>query len=157
MNLTNPYLSAAKSALPYLLSAGIGAGAAWWVQDVRVDSKQNELDRLQTQSRTQIIDAKERNVALREEQIQSLNKIKDDYEKRIPSIRDAAVAAYRLRFPATGSGAGSSAAPGAGVQVDDGAGAKCVAGDEFVADAAEDAAKVEAWRRYGVANKLPVE
>ena len=86
---------------------------------------------------------------------QNLRQVRKDYEDRIPDIRDAAVRAYRLRYPNTCSGAvpGTSTS----VQVDDGASPQCVLDDQFIRDAAEDAAKVEAWREYCFRNKCPVE
>ena len=85
---------------------------------------------------------------------QNLRQVRKDYEDRIPDIRDAAVRAYRLRYPNTCSGA----VPGnaASVQVDDGAGKEPVA-DEFVRACAEDAAKVTAFQDYCKRNNCPVE
>ena len=85
---------------------------------------------------------------------ENLRQVRKDYEDRIPDIRDAAVRAYRLRYPNTCSGA----LPGnaASVQVDDGAGKEPVA-DEFVRACAEDAAKVTAFQDYCKRNNCPVE
>ena len=85
---------------------------------------------------------------------ENLRQVRKDYEDRIPDIRDAAVRAYRLRYPNTCSGA----VPGnaASVQVDDGAGKEPVA-DEFVRACAEDAAKVTAFQDYCKRNNCPVE
>ena len=85
---------------------------------------------------------------------QNLRQVRKDYEDRIPDIRDAAVRAYRLRYPNTCSGA----VPGnaASVQVDDGAGKEPVA-DEFVRACAEDAAKVTAFQDYCKRNNCPIK
>ena len=85
---------------------------------------------------------------------ENLRQVRKDYEDRIPDIRDAAVRAYRLRYPNTCSGA----VPGnaASVQVDDGAKQEPVA-DEFIQSCAEDAAKVTAFQDYCKRNNCPVE
>ena len=85
---------------------------------------------------------------------ENLKQVRKDYEDRIPDIRDAAVRAYRLRYPNTCSGAvpGTSTS----VQVDDGAKQEPVA-DEFVRACAEDAAKVTAFQDYCKRNNCPVE
>ena len=68
---------------------------------------------------------------------ENLRQVRKDYEDRIPDIRDAAVRAYRLRYP----NAGRCPMPGTStsVQVDDGAKQEPVA-DEFIQSCAEDAA-----------------
>ena len=85
---------------------------------------------------------------------QNLRQVRKDYEEKLPAIRDAAVRAYRLRYPNTCSGA----VPGnaASVQVDDGAKQEPVA-DEFIQSCAEDAAKVTAFQDYCKRNNCPVE
>lgn len=91
---------------------------------------------------------------------ETLIQVRKDYEDRVPQIRDDAVAAYRaanrVRVPAKPSGSGVPAAS-PGLKVDDGASAQCVLDEEFIRDAAEDAAKVEAWRDYCYRNRCPVE
>ena len=85
---------------------------------------------------------------------ENLRQVRKDYEEKLPAIRDAAVRAYRLRYPY----AGGCPVPGnaASVQVDDGAGKEPVA-DEFVRACAEDAAKVTAFQDYCKRNNCPVE
>ena len=85
---------------------------------------------------------------------QNLRQVRKDYEDRIPDIRDAAVRAYRLRYP----NAGRCPMPGTStsVQVDDGAKQEPVA-DEFIQSCAEDAAKVTAFQDYCKRNNCPVE
>ena len=85
---------------------------------------------------------------------ENLRQVRKDYEDRIPDIRDAAVRAYRLRYP----NAGRCPMPGTStsVQVDDGAKQEPVA-DEFVRACAEDAAKVTAFQDYCKRNNCPVE
>ena len=84
----------------------------------------------------------------------NLEQVRKDYEDRIPDIRDAAVRAYRLRYP----NAGRCPMPGTStsVQVDDGAKQEPVA-DEFVRACAEDAANVTAFQDYCKRNNCPVE
>lgn len=85
---------------------------------------------------------------------ENLRQVRKDYEDRIPDIRDAAVRAYRLRYP----NAGRCPMPGTStsVQVDDGAKQEPVA-DEFIQSCAEDAAKVTAFQDYCKRNNCPVE
>ena len=86
---------------------------------------------------------------------ENLRQVRKDYEDRIPDIRDAAVRNYRLRYPNTCSGA----LPGnaASVQVDDGTSQKCVADEQFILDAAEDAAKLGAFQDYCKRNNCPIK
>ena len=85
---------------------------------------------------------------------ENLRQVRKDYEEKLPAIRDAAVRAYRLRYPY----AGGCPVPGTStsVQVDDGAKQELVA-DEFVRACAEDAAKVTAFQDYCKRNNCPVE
>ena len=91
---------------------------------------------------------------------QTLIQVRKDYEDRVPQIRNDAVAAYRASIRVRVQSKPSvSPVPttSPSVQVDDGAGAQCVLDDQFIRDAAEDAANVEAWREYCFRNKCPVE
>ena len=85
---------------------------------------------------------------------ENLRQVRKNYEDRIPDIRDAAVRAYRLRYPNTCG----SPVPGTStsVQVDDGAKQELVV-DEFIQSCAEDAAKVTAFQDYCKRNNCPVE
>ena len=84
----------------------------------------------------------------------NLRQVRKDYEDQIPSIRDAAVRNYRLRYPY----ACGCSVPGASAsqQVDDGASKEPVA-DEFVRACAEDAAKVTAFQDYCKRNNCPIK
>jgi len=55
--------------------------------------------------------------------------------------------------------AASGGVPGnaAGQPVDDGTGKECIPDPAFIADAAEDAARVEAWRAWCTLNKCSIE
>ena len=91
--------------------------------------------------------------AIEKERNANLEKVKE-YEKNLPAIRNAAVAAYRLRYP----NASCSPIPrtAASVKVDDGA-SKEPMDAEFIQNCSDDAAKLEAWREYGRLNKLPIK
>lgn len=99
--------------------------------------------------------AEQRVAAVKKEGEDNLQKVKADHEASIPTVRSGAVAAYRMRNPVAGRGT----VPGnaAGIKVDDGSGAQRVPDETFIADAAEDAAKVEAWRAWCQLNQCPVE
>ena len=93
------------------------------------------------------------------DQLKNLEKVKADHEKQIPTIRARAVANYLTRVrndASTNSGGGAVQGNGPGLRLDDGAGAQCVPDEAFIADAAEDAEKVEAWREYCRLNRCPV-
>ena len=94
------------------------------------------------------------------DQLKNLEKVKADHEKQIPTIRARAVANYLARVrndASTNSGSGSVRQDGTGIRLDDGASKKCVLDQRLIEDAAEDAAKVEAWRAYCTLNNCPVE
>ena len=94
------------------------------------------------------------------DQLKNLEKVKADHEKQIPTIRARAVANYlaRVRNDASAnSGGGAVQGNGAGIRLDDGTGKECLDDQGFIEDAAEDAAKVEAWRAYCTLNNCPVE
>ena len=106
---------------------------------------------------TQAAEKAEKIKALHEE---TLIKVRKDYEERVPQIRDDAVAAYRaslrVRIQPKPSSSGVPT-PSPGIQVDDGAGKECVLDEQFIRDAAEDAAKVEAWREWCFSNQCPIK
>ena len=83
----------------------------------------------------------------------NLEKVKE-YERNLPAIRNAAVAAYRLRY----ANASCSALPvsSASLKVDDVSSQKSM-DDSFIADCDDDAAKLEAWREWGRLNGVTVE
>lgn len=141
-------------AAPYALAAAFGFGLAWQIQGIRVDSVENDLQAYKNTVAEQTSKAAAHNALVEKQNHDNLLRLKGEYETQIPRIRSDAVAAYRLRYP---NGNGSTLpASGTSLKVDDGTSQKCV-DDTFIADAAEDAAKVEAWRRYGELNNLPVE
>ena len=127
-------------------------------------SKRDELVALTASVRVLGEAAEARVKAAKKESEDNLEKVKADYEKQVPEIRSSAVASYlarraadpaRVREPVAGGGPVSG--DGAGVRVDDGTLKECVPDEEFIEDAAEDAAKVEAWRSYCALNHCPVE
>ena len=85
----------------------------------------------------------------------NLKKVQASYENQIPAIRSGAVANYKLRYPNTSFSCLSDAP--AGQQVANGASQECLPDPAFIANAADDAAKVEAWRSWAALNNVPVE
>ena len=134
-------------------------------------NKRDELAAFQGRVAATTKAAEVANAKAAEEAKKNLKQVKDDYETNIQKIRDGASANYaamvgrlrveRLRNERAGSGSVPANAPR--VEVDDGAAAQlvsastCTADPEFVADAAEDAAKVEAWREWCKLNHCEVE
>ena len=97
--------------------------------------------------------AEREKIAIETERKSNLEKVKE-YERNLPAIRSAAVAAYRLRYP----NSNCSAVPvtSSGIKLDDGTGKKSM-DDSFIADCGDDAAKLEAWREWGRLNSIPIE
>ena len=94
------------------------------------------------------------------DQLKNLEKVKADHEKQIPTIRARAVANYLARVrndASTNSGSGAVQGNGPGLRLDDGTSKEFLDDQGFIEDAAEDAAKVEAWRAYCTLNNCPVE
>ena len=134
-------------------------------------SKRDELAAFQGRVEATAKAAEEANAKAAEVAKKNLKQVKDDYETNIQKIRDGASANYaamvgrlrveRLRNERAGSGSVPSDA--ARVEVDDGAAAQLVSAPtctwepDLVADAAEDAAKVEAWREWCKLNHCEVE
>ena len=101
-----------------------------------------------------------------EEHSKNLVAVKEDYEKRIVEVNAVALRNYRrLRDDAaTRERVALSLAP-AGVEVDAGAAAQCVAAaqpaggidDAVIGACAEDALKLSAWQEWAKRNGVPVE
>ena len=97
---------------------------------------------------------------------QNLAAVKEEYEKRLSEIGDIALRNYRRMRDdaATRERVALSLAP-AGVEVDAGAAAQCVAAaqpaggidDAIIEGCAEDAMKVSAWQDWAKRNGVPVE
>ena len=96
---------------------------------------------------------------------QNLETIKEEYESQIPRIRHEAVDNYlsgrasavvRQRSAAN-PGSGAMPGNGAGIKLDDGEKRQCVFDEAFIQDAAEDAAKLDAWQQYCTLNHCPVK
>lgn len=139
-------------AIPWGIAA-VMAGAAYFCLDL-YQHEHDEFVAFKARIDQAGKDQREALGKLVEQREETLKQARKDYEERIPAIRDAAVNAYRLRFPNASSCPVSGNAPG--VKVDDGASPKCVA-DEFIRDAAEDAAKVTAWQDYCKRNNCPIK
>lgn len=89
----------------------------------------------------------------------TLKEVKNDYEKKLPSVRAGAVAAYRATHPGWMlPPAGSSQVPGdaGSAEGSNGAGEECVLDEPFISDAAEDALKINAWQEWARKNNLQV-
>ena len=152
--------------LPYLIAIGIGFsagwGGAWHIQGLRVTAKDQEITKIHQDAEETKIAAEQQNQRIDAEHQANLKEVTAHYENLIPAVRDGAVAAYRLRHPIVHSSASPLPKTGPSQQVDDGAGKECVAATgepdpQFIADAAVDAAKVEAWRSWCALNQCPVE
>lgn len=91
--------------------------------------------------------------AIEKERNANLEKVKE-YEKNLPAIRNAAVAAYRLRYPNASCSAVSRTT--ASVKMDDGASKESMDA-ELIQNCSDDAAKLETWREWGRLNGVPVE
>ena len=97
---------------------------------------------------------------------QNLAAVKEDYEKRLSEINAVALRNYRRMRDdaATRERVALSLAP-AGVEVDAGAAAQCVAAaqpaggidDAIIEGCAEDAMKVSAWQDWAKRNGVPEE
>ena len=138
-------------AAPWII-AGVMALAAAMAGKMYL-SERDEFTAFRAEAKTLGESAEREKVAIETERKANLEKVKE-YERNIPSIRSAAVDAYRLRY--ANANCSPLPIPSAGIKVDDGAGKKSMA-DSFVADCGEDAAKLEAWREWGRLNGVPVE
>ena len=104
--------------------------------------------------------------AREDEHRNNLDAVKEDYEKRLSEINAVALRNYRRMRDdtATRERISLSLAP-AGVEVDAGAAAQCVAAaqpaggidDAIIEGCAEDAMKVSAWQDWAKRNQLPTE
>lgn len=167
--VSNPLALLAIVLAIFGFGAMAGGSAAWWIQGLKVTAAHQETTHVQQAFDKFTIDTKDAGLkaeAKKQEDEQkakdNLKKVQADHEKQIPTIRASAVANYLAAHrvpddPGTGAGGGSVRQDGAGISLDDGAGKKCVLDEGFIADAAEDAEKVEAWRAYCTLNNCPVE
>ena len=161
-----------KKVWPYLVAFAIGAillgGAAWKIQGLRVTAAEQKTTRVQQAFDKFALDTyntglKAEAKRLRDEadQLKNLKKVQADHEKQIPTIRARAVANYLAAHSmpddsGTSTGSGSVRGDGAGIRLDDDAKRQCLPDEAFIRDAAEDAAKLEAWQRYCRMNRCPI-
>jgi len=88
---------------------------------------------------------------------ENLIQIRSDHESKIPQIRNNSVAAYRAqRLLNDDADRRPMPGPSASLRLDDGAGQKCIPDERLIADAADDAAKLEAFQSWCRLNKCPV-
>ena len=164
--VSNPWVLLAIVLAIFSFGAMTGGSAAWKIQGLRVTAAEQKTTRVQQAFDKFALDTyntglKAEAKRLRDEadQLKNLKKVQADHEKQIPTIRARAVANYLTRVrndASTNSGGGAVQGNGPGLRLDDGAGAQCVPDEAFIADAAEDAEKVEAWREYCRLNRCPV-
>lgn len=167
--VSNPWVLLAIVLAIFSFGAMTGGSAAWWIQGLKVTAAQLETTHVQQAFDKFTIDTKDAGLkaeAKKQEDEQkakdNLKKVQADHEKQIPTIRARAVANYLAAHrlpddPGASAGSGSVRQDGAGIRLDDGASKKCVLDQRLIEDAAEDAAKVEAWRAYCTLNNCPVE
>ena len=162
-----------KKTWPYLVAFALGAilfgGVAWKIQGLRVTAAEQKTTRVQQDFDKFALDTYNTGLkaeAKKQEDEQkardNLKKVQADHEKQLPTIRARAVASYLAahRLPddsGTSAGSGSVRQDGAGIRMDAGTSKECLDDQGFIEDAAEDAAKVEAWRAYCTLNNCPVE
>ena len=165
--VSNPWVLLAIVLAIFSFGAMTGGSAAWKIQGLRVTaaeqkttSVQQAFDKFALDTYNTGLKAEAKKQEDEQKARDNLKKVKADHEKQIPTIRARAVANYlaRVRNDASAnSGGGAVQGNGAGIRLDDGTGKECLAGQGFIEDAAEDAAKVEAWRAYCTLNNCPVE
>lgn len=138
-------------ASPWIIAAAMALAAA--MAGKMYLSERDEFTAFRAEVKTLGEVAEREKITIESERKANLEKVKE-YEKNLPDIRNAAVAAYRLRYP----NANCSTMPvhAAGLKVDDGTGKKSM-DDSFIADCGDDAAKLEAWRAWGRLNSIPIE
>ena len=138
-------------AAPWII-AGVMALAAAMAGKMYL-SERDEFTAFRSEVKTLWESAEREKIAIETERKANLEKVKE-YERNIPAIRSASVAAYRLRYP----NASCSTMPrtAASVKMDDGASKESMDA-EFIQNCSDDAAKLEAWREYGRLNKLPIK
>ena len=167
--VSNPWVLLAIVLAIFSFGAMTGGSAAWWIQGLKVTAAQLETKSVQQDFDKFALDTYNTGLkaeAKKQEDEQkardNLKKVQADHEKQIPTIRARAVANYLAAHrlpddPGASAGSGSVRQDGAGIRLDDGASKKCILDQRLIEDAAEDAAKVEAWRAYCTLNNCPVE
>ena len=138
-------------ASPWIIAAAMALAAA--VAGKMYLSERDEFTAFRAEVKTLGEAAEREKIAIETERKANLEKVKE-YEKNLPAVRNAAIAAYRLRYP----NASCSTLPvtAASLKMDDGTGQKSM-DDSFTADCGDDAAKLEAWRTWGRLNSIPIE
>ena len=167
--VSNPWVLLAIVLAIFSFGAMTGGSAAWWIQGLKVTaaqletkSVQQDFDKFALDTYNTGLKAEAKRIEDEQKARDNLKKVKADHEKQIPTIRARAVANYLAAHrlpdnPGASAGSGSVRQDGAGLRLDDGASKKCVLDQRLIEDAAEDAAKVEAWRAYCTLNNCPVE
>jgi cell division protein FtsB len=94
--------------------------------------------------------------ALRAAHEKTLEDVKNDYERRLDTVRAGAAARLAARVRDVGTGRGAVRADAERQQVDDDAERKRLV-DSTLRAAAEDALKLAAWQAWCVKNGCPIE
>ena len=165
--VNNPWVLLAIVLAIFGFGAMAGGSAAWWIQGLKVTAAEQKTTRVQQDFDKFALDTYNTGLkaeAKKQEDEQkardNLKKVQADHEKQIPTIRARAVANYLARVrngASANSGGGAVQGNGAGIRMDAGTSKECLDDQGFIEDAAEDAAKVEAWRAYCTLNNCPVE
>ena len=121
--------------------------------------KRDELTAFSSRLEQAARDAQDEKERIEKQHADNLEQVRKDHEARLPEIRAGAVANYlahrRVPKPAD-AGVGSMPGDGPGIRVDDAAERQCVPDDAFIENAAEDVAKLDAWRDWCQRNNCPV-
>lgn len=169
MAASNPLVFWLIVAAIFAFGAASGGGAAWKIQGLRVTaaeqkttSVQQAFDKFALDTYNTGLKAEAKKQEDEQKAKDNLKKVQADHEKQIPTIRARAVANYLAAHrlpddPGSSTGSGSVRQDGAGIRMDAGTSKECLDDQGFIEDAAEDAAKVEAWRAYCTLNNCPVE
>lgn len=160
---------AATKALPWLIAAAFGLALAAMTHFYL--GKRDELATTTANFDSFVATTKELgekaaadNARKDAEHKQNLKTIREEHESEIPRIRNEAVANYLSGRPAAVVWQQSAANPSgssmrgnrAGIGLDDGEKRQCVPDEAFIQNAAEDAAKLDAWQQYCTLNHCPV-
>lgn len=145
--ITLPWIKIAPWAIAGIMTvSAIGAGKMYL-------SERDAFVKFKAEVKTLGEVAEREKQAIEKERNANLEKVKE-YEKNLPAIRNAAVAAYRLRYPNASCSAVSRTT--ASVKMDDGASKESMDA-ELIQNCSDDAAKVEAWRTWSKLNSIPIE
>lgn len=126
-------------------------------------SKSEELDIFRAEVNVLAEQAERKAKEIEDHQQKVLEDVTNEWNKKLPKVREDAVAAYKRRYPNLGlrlPNAGSSQMPGTPC-IPQGANGtseeQVVVGTGFIRDSAEDALKIEMVRKWVRENNIPVK